>query len=321
MNRPLSRRRFITISATAAGFVLTGGNANAALHRWRGSALGADAVLLLAHPDASEAHRLTTAAMAEISRLEKIFSLYRPDSAVSRLNRDGALVDPPPELVALLSECRYFAEVSGGAFDVTVQPLWRLYAEHFAHPAADPAGPPPETIARVLGLVDHSALEVDPARIALRRPGMGVTLNGIAQGYITDRVALLLRRRGLHDVLVNLGETRALGRHSGGRPWCVGLARAARTIDLVDSAMATSGGYGTTFDVPGRHHHILDPTSGRSARRYAAVSVSAPRATTADALSTAMSVMPPGDAAALLRSAAPAKAWLTKADGITIDMP
>ena len=312
MNRPLSRRRFITISAAAAGFALSGGNAKAALHRWRGSALGADAVILLAHPDAT---RLTDAAIAEIRRLEKIFSLYRPDSAVSRLNRDGTLADPPPELVALLAECRHFVEASGGAFDVTVQPLWRLYAEHFARPGADPAGP--QDIAHVLESVDFSAVEVDTARITLRKPGMAVTLNGIAQGYITDRVAGLLRRRGLDNVLVDLGETRALGRHPDGRPWRVGLARAGRAVDLVDAAVATSGGYGTTFDGSGRHHHILDPTNGRSAGRYAAVSVTAPRATTADALSTALSVMPPGEAAALLRKAGPAKAWLTLADGTT----
>ena len=318
MSRPVSRRRFITVCAAAAGWPLLGVAARAApnLHRWRGTALGARATLLLHHPDGLVANRLISRAMDEITRLEKVFSLYRADSALVALNRDGVLDSPPLDLVALLAECRHFAEASGGAFDVTVQPLWHLYATHFARPAASPAGPAADDVTRTLGLVDFTAVDVDPSRIALGRPGMALTLNGIAQGFITDRVADLLRVGGLDDVLVDMGETRALGRHPSGRPWRVGLPdHGSRAMDLVESAIATSAGHGTPFDAGGRHHHILDPRTGGSATHTTAVTVIAPRATTADAASTALSVMGPGGADAFLAAVGPARALLTLADG------
>jgi FAD:protein FMN transferase len=318
MSRAVSRRRFITVCAAAAGLPLLGLPARAApnLHRWRGTALGAEATILLHHPDGAVARRLIDRARDEIARLEKVFSLYRADSALAILNRDGALDGPPLDLAALLAECRHFSEASDGAFDVTVQPLWRLYAAHFARPGADPAGPVADDIARVLRLVDFTAVDADPARIALARPGMALTLNGIAQGYITDRVADLLRGGGIQNVLVDLGETRALGRHPSGRPWRAGLPdHGSRTIDLVDSAMATSAGHGMPFDDGGRHHHILDPRTGRSATHAAAVTVIAPRATTADAASTALSVMAPGRADAFIAAVGPGRALLKLADG------
>ena len=90
--------------ATATG-VLAGrfSGANSSLHRWRGTAMGADATLLIHHPDAAVAVHMTKLALAEIERLEKIYSLHRLDSALVRLNREGRLDDPPAELVALLT--------------------------------------------------------------------------------------------------------------------------------------------------------------------------------------------------------------------------
>jgi len=132
----------------------------------------------------------------------------------------------------------------------------------------------------------------------LARAGMAVTLNGIAQGYVTDRVAALLRAHGMDHVLIDLGETRALGAHPDGRPWRVGLAdpgdpdRIAEQVPLADMALATSGGYGTRFEASGRHNHLIDPRSGICAPADRSVSVVAPDATTADAASTALSLLP-----------------------------
>ncbi len=142
--------------------------------------------------------------------------------------------------------------------------------------------------------VDYRAVTVDTRSIAFDRPGMAVTLNGIAQGYITDRVADLLGRGGLDSVLVDLGETRALGDHPAGRKWRVGLAdprdpdRVDRAVDLSNLAVATSAGHATRFDTAGRRHHLFDPRTGRSATGYLGVSVVARTATAADALSTGL---------------------------------
>ena len=302
-----TRRRFVAIAAAAAGLpfaALRAGAETAHLHRWSGIALGAAAEIVLYDPDAARARRLIARCVEEIDRLEDVFSLYRPESAIRRLNRDGNLTAPPLELVALLAEARSFSERTEGAFDVTVQPLWRLYAAHFARPDADPRGPAEAEHARAQALVDYRAVEVEPAAIRFARPGMAITLNGIAQGYITDRVATLLHDAGMGDVLLDIGEVRALGRHPDGRPWRVGIRRAAepetvaRTVTLVDRAVATSAGIASVFEPSGRHHHLFDPATGRPAQATGQVSVIAPRATMADALSTALAVSSPERAGA-----------------------
>ena len=302
-----TRRRFLAIAAAAAGLpfaTVRAGAKMAPLHRWSGVALGAAAEIVLYDPDAARARRLSARCVAEIDRLESVFSLYRPESAISRLNRDGRLKAPPLELVALLAEARTYSERTEGAFDVTVQPLWRLYAAHFARPGADPRGPGDAEHARARALVDYRGIQVEPADVHFARPGMAITLNGIAQGYITDRIATLLQDAGMGDVLLDIGEVRALGRHPDGRPWHVGLRRAAepetvvRTVTLSDRAIATSAGIASPFDASGRHHHLFDPATGRPAPGAGQVSVIAPRATMADALSTALAVSPPAQAAA-----------------------
>ena len=312
----LTRRRFLTVTAAAAGVAALPSARAATPVEWRGTALGAQAFLRLHHPDAAAAWRLVADCLAEVERLEGIFSLYRPDSALSRLNRDAVLEAPPLDLVVLLNEAKRYGDLTGGAFDVTVQPLWDLYARHFADPAADPLGPPEAAVAAARALVDYRRIDVAPGRIALRHPGMAVTLNGIAQGYITDRVADRLRVAGMERVLVHLGETRALGLAEDGRPWRVGIvdpavpgAAPARMIDLTEGAVATSGGYGTRFSP--HCHHLFDPATGRNANHVESVTVTAPTATAADALSTALAVLPPGEAVRVLQASEPARAIFT----------
>jgi len=319
----VSRRRALTILAAGAGATLLPWlPARARYFEWTGTAMGADATIRLYHHDRAVAAAAVEAARAEIERLEELFSLYRPRSELSRLNRAGFLAQPSHDMRRIIALARRFGELSDGAFDVTVQALWRLYTDHFARAGADPAGPSPGAIADALTRVDYRRIEATADRIALA-PGMEVTLNGIAQGYVTDRVAELLRGRGWSHVLVNLGETRALDGCAEGRPWSVALD-GARTengapivIGLADRAVATSGGYATRFDPTGRHHHLFDPARGESTHHYHAVTVVADDATTADAISTALYVTAPERAAALLGRAGKVEAWLTAVGGVT----
>ena len=307
----MTRRRFITISAAAGGLpLLPFAPARAAplLRVWSGAALGADATLQIHHPDPATADWLIAASLAEVERLERVMSLYRPDSALSRLNRDGVLDDPPFDLVRVLSESRRYCALTGGAFDVTVQPLWDLYAGHFSRPDASPEGPAADAIAASVARVGQDALEVDPARLRFARPGMGVTLNGVGQGYITDRVVELLRVGGVEHALVDMGKTRAIGGHPAGGPWSVGLedprapGAIAERIPLEDRAVATAGGYGTLFDAGGRFNHIFEPWSGRTSWRWLSVSVEAATATESNALSNAFAVMPTEAIAPVVRA-------------------
>jgi thiamine biosynthesis lipoprotein len=304
-----TRRRFLKIAAAAAGSVAlpTGRTMSPSMrHVQHDFLLGADTEIQLYHPDARAARAAIVRCFAEVRRLEAIFSLEQPASALSQLNRDGRLERPPAELVALLGRAVDFSGATSGAFDVTVQPLWELFARHFAANRADVNGPPVAQIEQVLSRVDYRQVQIGSERIELGREGAAITLNGIAQGFITDRVAEMLRALGFEHVLVNMGELRALRGHADGTPWRIGIAdpdqpwRSLLTLPLVDRAIATSGGYGTAFDASGRHHHLFDPRSGGSANYFRSVSVAAPDATTADALSTALSALPPEAALAVV---------------------
>ncbi|WP_246562534.1 FAD:protein FMN transferase [Bradyrhizobium liaoningense] len=290
----------IAITATAVGSALVGGARIARAEeavRWHGSALGAQVSMEIYHPDRAEAARLVGSCLIDVRRLEQQFSLYRQDSAISTLNRTGVLVAPDSDMVTLLEASLAFADLTGGAFDPTVQPLWRLYAEHFSSEHPDPDGPSGEKLAEVLTRVGRRGLLVRPDRIALTHRGAAITLNGIAQGFATDKVVETLRKAGLSTTLVNMGEIRAIGSRPEGTPWRVGLEDPDRpgaltgSIDLVDRAIATTSGAGFRFDAAGRFTHLFDPMTGLSPSRYRTVSVVAPSATEADALSTAFSLM------------------------------
>jgi thiamine biosynthesis lipoprotein len=300
------------------------------LYRWDGSSLGSPSRLLLQHHDRATASRIVGECAAEIERLERIFALYRTHSEITRLNCHGHIEFPSVDLLTALSRWQFLSSLSGGAFDESVQPLWTLYATHFSGGASPRAeGPSQQAIELVRKLVDWQATELGPRRISLGRHGMGLTLNGIAQGYVTDRVINILRVHGCDRTLVNMGcsEIKAVGRQADGRPWRVGLADPrqpdtfATSVDLFDRSVCTSGGYGTKFEASGRFHHLFDPLTGASADRYIAVSVFASEAVFADALSTALYVTPPERGTAMLTSFPGASALATMPDGTVRHLP
>ena len=324
--RPVTRRRVLQIIASAGGLAFAGDlraalSAPASVARsWRGVALGARASITICHHDPANGRRLLERCVAEIRRLEDVLSLYRQGSAITALNRQAYIDHPPPDLVHVLSLARAYGDATGGAFDPTVQPLWTLYAGHFARSPARADGPDERSVERVRAMVNYRNMSVATRRIAFAHPGMGITLNGIAQGYVTDRIVDRLRNEGLDDVLVDLGEIRGLGRHSDGRPWTVGVknpgpADRMETLRIEDQAVATSAGAATRFEETGRHHHLFDPRTGESTRRYRAITVIAPTATTADALSTAFASMELEDVGKVLHHYPSTSARITKHTG------
>lgn len=323
MRTPLSRRKVIALCAAAGGAALVplGASRRAGaepLIEWTGVSLGAVATLRLSHPDRRRGEALLRRAVAEARRLEAIFSLYREDTALSELNRSGVLAAPPAELVHLLGLCDEVWRLTDGAFDPTVQPLWRCYADHFATAGADPAGPSPQGLAAAVGLVGWSKVHFSRDRIVLGERGMGLTLNGIAQGYITDRVIDLLRQEGLVSSLVDMGEIRTLGRRPDGRAWQAavvgsGTAPSLRTLDLVDKAVATTGADGFRFDAAGRCNHLFNPATGGCAPPATNLSVVASTAATADALSTAFAFMERGAIDRVLQGASDVRLYVNGA--------
>jgi thiamine biosynthesis lipoprotein len=305
LDRPVGRRRFIRVSAAlaAAAFLAGPGLAAAPVRRWTGQALGAHASIELVGADADLAAATFAEVEAEIARLEALFSLYRPDSALSRLNAAGRLDAPEADVLRLLALVRSVHDRTGGLFDPTVQPLFAAYAAHYAGGRSDAL--PAALLAERLALVGFGGVDFDEAGVRFARPGMALTLNGVAQGYITDRVADLLKARGFADVLLDVGEIRALGGGRDGDGWKVGLSAGpdsdalAATLRLTNRAVATSAMRGTVLDPAGRVGHILHPRQGAVASAFSAVSVVAPEAALADALSTAVVLMAPAEAARL----------------------
>lgn len=272
----LSRRRFLSFLSAA---VLVAPAAQA--FRWQGTALGARAQIVLDHPRASE---ITAHALSEIERLEDIFSLYRPHSELVRLNETGHLPAPAFELLECLSTARTAHRITEGRFDPTVQRLWQAEAEA----AAAGRSVPEEALAAARQTVGFGRVRFDSNGIFLAR-GQRLTLNGIAQGYIADRVARLMRDEGIEDVLIDTGEIVAIGAPKGRTGWPVTIAEGGGTRLLSGRALATSARFGTVFDAAGRKGHILDPRGCETGSAgVLQVSVSADSAALADALSTGL---------------------------------
>lgn len=275
-------------------------------YEWRGVAMGAEARIVFCGGDAvSDAVQM---AVAEIERLEEILSLFRGESEICRLNRDGVLAAPSGDMRRALALGLSVAQTSGGLYDPTVQALWEAYVDWFA--AEPDAGLPPNgLVAAARERVDWRRVEVGPAEIHLGS-GQRITLNGLGQGYVTDRIAGLLRMRGFTHVLVDLGEQRALGPRDDGTPWIV-ARQGAESIALRNGALATSEGGGCIIGAGGAVHHLFDPRTGYSAGHWRRITVGHPSAAMADALSTALYAAAPPEIAGVLERFPGAAVWAT----------
>ena len=301
---PGARRQWLRTSlglgAALAGLVAAPGWAAASPLVWRERALlgfGTTLWLRAAHHDASTVERALDAAVQAIRHVEAQMSLFDPSSAVSRLNRDGELREPDAHLLRVLQLARQVAARSDGAFDITVQPLW------LAWEAARRLGRTPtrHELSAARALVGWRGVEADTARVHLRRPGMAITLNGIAQGYAADLARERLAALGIEHALLDTGEWAPLGRGPGDLPWTLAVAdpRGGASVASVASpavaalqaqgrSVATSSDAHTTFTADLRHHHIFDPRSGESPAGLASVTVVTPSCALADALTKVM---------------------------------
>ena len=311
---PGARRQWLRTSL-GLGAALTGvgaapGLAAASLLVWRERALlgfGTTLWLRAAHHDGSTVERALDAAVQAIRHVEAQMSLFEPSSAVSRLNRDGALREPDAHLLRVLQLARQVAERSAGAFDITVQPLW------LAWEAARRLGrmPTRHELSAARALVGWRGVEADTARVHLRRPGMAITLNGIAQGYAADLARDRLAALGIEHALLDTGEWAPLGRGPGDLPWTLavadprggasGASPAVAALQAQGRSVATSSDAHSSFTADLRHHHIFDPRSGESPASLASVTVVAPSCALADALTKVMFMGDIAQALALAR--------------------
>ena len=254
------------------------------------------------HEEADAARAMVEAAFDEIERLEAALTRHRPEAPLARLNRDGWVGSAPAELVEVARAALAWAERTDGAFDPTVAPLLALWAKSRA------AGPPDdEAVARARTRVGWRGLRVEGEGLALERPEMAVTLDGIAKGHVVDGAVAALRRAGAGRVMVDAGGDMASSDdHPGDAPWRVALRHprdpraSLGVVELRGGSVATSGDYVQAYTQDRSAHHIVDPRTGRSPREASSATVLAPTAMDADALSTAALVLGPEEGVALL---------------------
>ncbi len=283
-------------------------------------ALGSTVSITAVHSNESQANRALDAAFAELELVEQLMSIYRADSQLARLNRDQRLDDPHPYLLDVLQAATSMSEKTDGAFDITIQPLWELYATA----RKDGQLPSDAQVEAARGLVDWRRVERSSDHVRLRGAGTKITLNGIAQGFAADRVTKTLRNHGIEHALIDTGEIGTLGAKPDDNGWTIGIQHPRdeqaylSLAKLAGRCLATSGDYATSFSPDHEHHHLFDPRTGHSPAELASVSIAANSALEADALSTAVFVMGIQQGSALIRKTPGADAMLVSKDGRTV---
>ena len=287
----INRRKFLNITAMTLALPFCSNSLFANIQEkitWKGIALGADSNMTLFHKDKSYAKDSLNICINEIKRLENIFSLFDNNSSISQLNKEGYILNPPKELVEVLNFANNISENTNGAFDATVQPLWIIHKSYSKHKNIDRLN---DEIQKVKNLISYKNIEINKNKIYFKKENMQITLNGIAQGYITDKITNILEQRGFTNVLVNLGEFNSIGGYDENRDWNIATPylNDIKYLKLNNNAVASSGGYGTRFDE--KYHHLFDVNTGTSANYINSVTIKASNAMLADALSTAVFVM------------------------------
>jgi thiamine biosynthesis lipoprotein len=283
-----------------------------ALHRYEASRMSmASAYAIVAYgEDASALPRILEAAFDEVDRIDRLMSHYKPESPLSRLNREAAAgsVAVEAELFDFLTECLRYARESDGAFDITVGPLMKTWG-FFRGGGRLPSDAEIEDVRARVGYA-HVILDAKARTVRFDRPGVELDLGGIAKGYAVDRVVALLRREGVAAALVSAGGSTiyGLGAPPGHGAWEVtvqdplGGEGTALTVRLRDRALSVSGSSEKSFERDGvRYSHIMDPRRGRPVQGVLSVAVLAPTGTAGDALDNAFFVQGVQDSGTYLR--------------------
>jgi thiamine biosynthesis lipoprotein len=264
----------------------------------------------------------TDIAFSEMERLERMMNRYRDDSPLSTLNRESQLHTAPNELLKVLERANFFSVLSQGAFDVTVEPIVDLMAHSFAWSDSPPSA---SEVVNLLQEVGYDKIELTGSTIRLRK-GMGITLDGIAKGYIIDSAIETLRTYGcLHALIEAGGDIRTLGDKDQGKGWRIGIRDPfgrqdlIRTLYVSDQAVATSGDYEVFFDTDKKYFHIVNPKNGCCPQEVQSATVIASNAMDADALGTTIMVLGSERGLDLVEETDGVECFLVLRDGSTVE--
>jgi FAD:protein FMN transferase len=282
--------------------------------------MGTRIVVELWADDAFAGNRAIDAVVAEMERIDRDMSTYKPDSEVSRVNAQAAngAVKISAELFELLNTALAYSQITGGAFDITYASVGFMY-DFRKHQK-----PSESQIKSALPAVNFRHVVLDPAQSTVRftQAGVRIDLGGIGKGHAVDRGIAILKSLGVQHALVTAGgDSRILGDRFG-KPWVIGIrhpddkTKVIAKIPLDDTAISTSGDYERYFDEDGqRYHHILDPRTGHSASKVRSATVLADTATRTDGLSKTAFVLGPEEAMKLYNRLGDVDAILVTLEG------
>ncbi|HEY4958452.1 MAG TPA: FAD:protein FMN transferase [Caldimonas sp.] len=248
-----------------------------------------------------------TAVMDEMHRIDRTMSPHKADSELSIINRDAASKAVPvsAEMARLIVRANEFAELSGGAFDITYAAVGQLYdyRQRIRPSEAELAA------ARAAVGWRHLVLDTQAGTVRFARPGVRIDLGGFAKGHAVDNAVAILRRRGIAHAMVSAGgDSRVIGDRRG-RPWSIGVrdprrpGKVVAMLPLEDVSISTSGDYERYFDADGvRFHHLIDPSTGKSPSEIQSVTILADDGLTSEALSKIVFVLGVARGMALVES-------------------
>lgn len=255
-------------------------------------------------------------AFERMADIDRRFNASNPASPVFRFNTRGEPI-ADPDIIALVKAALTVSERTGGAFDITVQPLVELWGFY----GRTPAVPAPGQIVETLLKTGWQRLAIENGRVLRRDPSIRIDLGGIAKGYAVAEAVRILKEAGIPSALVDAGgDIHAFGRIKD-RPWRIGVRNPRGEgiigiLELSDESTATSGDYERFFEQDGkRHHHILDPATGYPAQGVISAMILSKDATLADAWSTALFVLGAERGLECLRNVPGLEAMIVTGDG------
>ncbi|MBI3398353.1 MAG: FAD:protein FMN transferase [Deltaproteobacteria bacterium] len=286
--------------------------------------MGTIVELTLAGKDEARLNAAAEAAFDEIKRLEELMSHYRGDSDVAKINKAAGkeAVIISRETMDVIEASLKASHITNGAFDVTMGVLGKVWL------TKDDRGemtiPSREEVETLLPLIDYHQITIDKKnnKVKLAKKGMKINLGGIAKGYIVGKAADVLKRHGIKKGIVHAGGDMAVFQEPNSHPWLIGIQdprnkdKIVGTIEVVNTAISTSGDYERFFIKDGvRYHHIMDPSTGFPANKCRGVTIVAKDPTLADALSTGVFVMGPQDGMKLIEEMPDVEGLIMDADG------
>ena len=283
-------------------------------------AMGSFVSMTLLHPSRDQAEEAMDAAFSEIDRLSGLLSRYDHASAVYDLNTHGHLHGIPPEVAQVLASSLHYHQLTAGYFDITVKPVVDLFQQKLG--GEKKVLPTEAEIKDLLKLVDARNIVFKDKSVSFKTEGMGITLDGIAVGFIVDRVSEFLLSRGIKNHLINAsGDIRTRGSKEDGKSWTVAIQDPWKrktypdVVHMGDGAISTSGNYEIYYDEEKMFHHIVNPKTGVSPDQVTSGTILANTTMEADALATSLCVMTPSQGTAFVNGLAACESLVIGKDG------